>query len=461
MALLRAVRRWLVSPARGAPASLACYGDRKDAELRRDAESILRAAIESADPESAVASSLRDSPAALDNGGSVRIIALGKAASPMARGALAVLGDRIAGGVLVVPEGFPTAAPEPIRRMVGGHPFPDGRSVEAARAVLDVAASAGASDLLLVLLSGGGSSVAVMPPDGMEVRDVAAALSSLQEAGAPPEDLALLFRRLDALKGGGLAASAGAARVLSLAVSDVPGSRADRIASGTAVPDRARFADVQAALRKHGTWTTLPLAVRGHLERGLAGEIDETPKAGPPGFPKAEFRVVAGTETAAAAARDEAHRLGYETQILSTEMVGDAREAGRLLGEMARSLAAARQPGRPPQCVVSAGGTVVRGRADGRTGRNAELVLSAALELDGVEGAIFASLASDGADGATGAAGALATGGTARRALEVGLDPEPVLQAHDAYTLLQTLRDLLVTGPTGTDVGDVQVLLLA
>ncbi len=460
MALIPRLRRWLASSRPGTPAEIASYGERKDSDLRRDAEAVLRSAIAAAEPESAVAGSLRDRPPAIPDDGRVWIVALGKAASAMTRGACEVLGERVAGGMLAVPTDSPTTAPDPIRRFVAGHPLPDARSLEAAQAAFEIAAGTSSSDLLLVLLSGGGSSVAAMPREGLQVQEIAEVTARLMAAGAPVGDLAVVRRRLDALKGGGLAMRRAASRALVLVVSDVPDDRADLVASGPMSPDPARIGKVQSILRTYGVWPDLPLAVRGYLERCLAGEIPETPKAGHACFSGIEARLVAGAKGTAEAALREAEQLGYEAQVLTHELAGDAREVGRLLGDLARSLAATRRPGKPPQCIVAAGTTTVRSSGESFPGRNQELVLQAAIGLEGIEAAILASLGTDGADGGTAAAGALVTGDTVRRARECGLDPEAALEAHDEYTVLRTLRDIVVTGPTGTNVGDVQVLML-
>ena len=460
MAIIGSIRGWLASSDTGAQRSLASPGRRTDADLREHAEAILQHAVSAADSEAAVARSLRVAPPLLPAGGRVWIVALGKAASAMTRGACEVFAGRVAGGMLAVPPGYSTAAPEPIRRFVGGHPVPDECSVEAALAAIEIVGGASADDLVLALLSGGGSSVAALPNEGLRMQELAEATARLIHAGASRSDLAALRKRLDALKGGGLALRCERARGLVLAVSDVPSDRVDLVASGPMSPDPTRIGEVRSILKRHGVWTELPLAVRGYLERCLAGELAETPKPGHPCFSRFETRVVAGTKVAAEAALHEAERLGYESQVLSNELAGDAREVGRLLGEMARSLAAMRRPGALPQCVIAAGATTLRGGPSDRAARNQELVLQAALEMEGVESAILASVGTDGTGGAVPAAGALATGETVRRARDSGLDIGTALQEHDAYALFQMLRDIVVAGTTGTHVGDVQVLML-
>jgi glycerate 2-kinase len=460
VAIIGGFRRRMASSDPVLPAALASLGRRNEADLREHAEAILMRAVSAVDPENAVACSLRSAPPPLSADGRVWIVALGKAASAMARGASQALAGRVAGGMIAVPPGYPTAAPEPIRRFVAGHPVPDARSVEAATAALEIAGGASADDLVLALLSGGGSSVAALPNEGLRVEELAEATVQLIRAGAPSSDLAAVRKRLDGLKAGGLALRCARARGLMLAISDVPGDRLDLVASGPMSPDPTRIGEVRSILKRHGVWTELPLAVRGYLERCLAGEIAETPKAGHPCFSRIETRVVAGPKAAAEAALHEAKRLGYESQVLSSELFGDAREVGRLLGEMARTLAGKRRTDTLPQCVIATGATTLQGGPNDRAARNQELVLQGALEIEGVESAILASVGTDGTDGSVPAAGAVATGETVRRARGGGVDIGAALEEHDAYALFRMLRDLVVTGTTGTHVGDVQVLML-
>ncbi len=460
LAIIGGLRRRMASSDAGAQAALVAFGRRTESDLREHAETILFRAVSAVDPEAAVACSLRAAPLPLSADGRVWIVALGKAAAAMARGASQALAGRVAGGMIAVPPGYPTAVPEPIRRFVSGHPVPDARSVEAGVAALEIVGGASADDLVLALLSGGGSSVAALPKEGLRVEEVAEATLQLIRAGAPSSDLAAVRKRLDGLKAGGLALRCERARGLVLAVSDVASDRPDLVASGPMSPDPTRIGEVRSILRRHGVWTELPLAVRGYLERCLAGEIAETPKAGHPCFSRIETRVVAGPKAVAEAALHEAERLGYESQVLSSELVGDAREVGRLLGEMARSLAGKRRSETPPQCVIATGATTIQGGPNDRAARNQELVLQGALEIEGIASAILASVGTDGTDGTVPAAGALATGETVRRARESGLDIGTALEEHDGYELFRTLRDLVVTGTTGAHVGDVQVLML-
>lgn len=449
-----------------------------EARLRKDARAILLAGLAAADPEPLVVGALEGRPGRAP-GGRVILLAGGKAAEAMARGAARVLGDGIGGGVVVgPPDGVDPRLPG-VRFFRGGHPLPTAEGVEGARALLDAARSAGPTDRILLLLSGGGSAILTLPAEGVTVDDVRTTTRLLLEAGAPIEELNAVRKHLDLLKGGRLARAVAEAaeawrangpdgtgrregpRLTALVISDVVGDRLDVIASGPVSPDPSTWADAVRVCEDRGVWKALPLTVQRRLLHGVAGEISDTPAADDPAFETVEVEIVGSAATAAEGARKEAGRRGYEVSLLTTELEGEAREAGARLAAIARRIRASGEPVQPPACVVAAGETTVTVRGEGRGGRNQELALGAAVELDGVDGALVASLGTDGIDGPTDAAGALATGTTARRAHVRGLDPADHLARNDAYPFFNTLDDLLITGPTGTNVMDLQVVLVA
>lgn len=435
-----------------------------ETRLREDARAILLAGVEAADPERLSAGALEGWPGR-PPGGRVILLAGGKAAEAMARGAARVLGDGIGGGVVVGPPDGEDPHLPGVLFFRGGHPLPTAQGVEGARALLDAARSAGPTDRILLLLSGGGSAILTLPPKGVTVEDVRTTTRLLLEAGAPIDELNAVRKRLDLLKGGGLAraaaSGAGSAPLTALVLSDVVGDRLDVIASGPVSPDPSTWEDALRVCEDREVWEALPLAVQRRLLHGAAGEIPDTPGAGDPAFDAVDVEIVGSAATAAEGARKEAERRGHEVSLLTTALEGEARDAGARLATAARRIRASGEPVPPPACVVSAGETTVTVRGDGRGGRNQELALGAAVELDGVDGALVASLGTDGIDGPTDAAGALATGSTARRAREGGLDPADHLARNDAYPFFEALDDLLVTGPTGTNVMDLQVVLVA
>lgn len=459
-----------------------------EATLRDDARAILLAGVEAADPDALVAEALRDAGPDTGVPGRFVLLAGGKAAPAMARGAARALGDAIASGVIVGPPDGRDPELSGVRFFRGGHPLPTEEGLAGARALLDAARRAGPDEGIVFLLSGGGSAILALPPEGVSVEDVRRVTRLLLETGAPIEELNAVRKHLDLLKGGGLARAVaeashgsgatrtdgmagatraegrtgpGSARLTALVLSDVVGDRLDVIASGPVSPDPSTWADAVRVCEDRGIWEEVPLSVRTRLRDGVAGRIPDTPGADDPAFRSVEAEIVGSAANAAEGARQEAARRGYRVSLLTTTLEGEAREAGSLLATTARRIREEDEPVSPPGCVLSAGETTVTVRGDGRGGRNQEVALGAALELDGMEGALVASLGTDGVDGPTDAAGALATGSTVRRALEAGLDPADALDRNDAYPLFETLGDLLVTGPTGTNVMDLQVVLVA
>lgn len=431
---------------------------RKDeAELREDAETILRAAIEAVDPERLTAEALRRHADAIKASRNVYLVGCGKAAGAMARGAVSVLGERLTAGVIVVPFGTEHEAPDSIDVFGAGHPLPDQAGVAGSCALRALAREAEADDLVICLLSGGGSALMTLPPEELTLEDVQSVTELMLAAGATIDELNAVRKRIDQLKGGRLAQEAAPARVLALSLSDVVGDAPDVVASGPVSPDMSTFADAVEAMKRRGVWGEIPLALRGYMDRGLSDDHDDTPPPGDPCFTQVAYEFVGTAATAAEAACREAEHLGYQAQVLTTALDGEAAEAGRFLAATALALG---EGAGGPVCAVAAGETVVTVHGIGTGGRNQELALAAAIELDGVDRALVASMGTDGVDGPTAAAGAVVTGTTVRRARELGLHPEQALARNDSHPFFEGLGDLIVSGPTGTNVGDVQVVLI-
>ena len=422
--------------------------------LRGDARACLLAAVAAVEPERLVRRFLRSSADSLPGVEPVHVAAIGKAALAMVRGATAALGERFAGGVVVTPAGSSEPPPPGCLTIAGGHPVPDEGSVVGGRAVLGLAERLGSDDFLLCLISGGGSALMTLPPNGVSLADVQQTTSVLLRAGATIGELNAVRKHLDRLKGGRLARAAAPARTLALVLSDVVGDPLDVIASGPVSPDPTTFADAVDVLRRKGAWDEAPRTAREYLEGGLLGAAEESPKADDPCFGRVAVRIVGNNRLAAEAALAEAERRGYAARLLTTELTGEAREVGRGLAE--RALAARRDAPPGPTCLVAAGETTVTVTGSGSGGRNQELALGAAAALAGTEGILLASAGTDGIDGPTDAAGAFADGATMGRAAALGLDPEAALRANDAYPFFRALDDLIVTGPTGTNVMDLQ-----
>jgi len=309
------------------------------------------------------------------------------------------------------------------------------------------------------LLSGGGSALLPLPRDGLSLGDMAETTAILLRSGATIIEMNTVRRHLSAIAGGQLARAAAPAWVATLAISDVVGSPPDAIASGPTVPDPSTYADALAVLDRYGVTARVPAAARHVLEQGRDGVIPETPKPGEAADGEAAVTIVADNLTAARAAADAARAAGFHTQLLTTYLEGEARQAGLVLAGIARQIAATGDPVPRPACVVCGGETTVTVTGDGRGGRNQELPLAAAASLDGLPAVLLVGFATDGRDGPTDAAGAAVDGSTFARARRAGFDPVRSLRNNDAYPLLDAIGDLIRTGPTGTNVADLALIL--
>jgi len=393
--------------------------------------------------------------------GRVLLVAAGKAAPAMAAAAEAVLGARMSDGLAV------SNAPGPrlrrTRLLVAGHPLPDARGVEAARAVEAMVHGLTADDVVVVLLSGGASALLPAPVSGLTLEDKADVTSRLMRAGADITELNTVRKHLSRLKGGGLARAAAPARVVTLVLSDVVGDDLSTIASGPTVPDPTTYADARRILDDRGVAAAVPAAALRHLDAGMRGEIAETPKPRDPIFRRVRTRLIGGNRLSVQAAAREARRQGLRPLVLTTRLEGEAREVARVLVAVLRECVESGSPAAPPVCLLAGGETTVTVRGDGRGGRNQEMAVAAAEPLASfpVE-AVMAALATDGVDGASEAAGGVADRTSVARARALGLAPPAAfLAASDSNAFLAPLGDLIVTGPTGTNVVDLAVLLAA
>jgi len=395
----------------------------------------------------------------VQRGGRVFVVAAGKAAVPMARAASDALGDRLSGGLAVSTAG--EAALSRVRLCPAGHPVPDARGLAAAAEVEALAAGLGRDDLLLVLLSGGASALLPAPAEGLSLEDKAATTRLLLRSGATIQELNAVRKHLSRLKGGGLARAVFPARVVTLVLSDVVGDDLSTIASGPTVPDPTRFADALLVLRRRQVLDAVPAPVRARLERGARGEVAETPKPGDPVFRRTLTRVVGSNRLSLQAASAEARRLGWRPLVLTSRLEGEAREAAGVLVAVLRECVESGRPAALPVCLLAGGETTVTVRGDGQGGRNQELAVAASQALAAFPApAVVASLATDGVDGVSDAAGGVVDDTTAARAAAAGLAPaDAFLAANDTRNFLGPVGDLILTGPTGTNVVDLVVLL--
>jgi hydroxypyruvate reductase len=442
--------------------------------LRRDALAIFESALRAADAGAAVERSLQFESTRkgdfLDIAGRripmgrferIFVVAAGKAAAPMAAAVERILAPRgVTCGVAVVKRGHATSRPASIAVREAGHPIPDQPGVSAAHEIEDLLRIANARDLVIVLISGGASALLAAPAPPLTLRDKQRMTDLLLRAGADIFALNIVRKHLSSLKGGRLAVLAYPATVVTLMLSDVIGDPVSVIGSGPTAPDESTFGDALRVVADYGLTAKAPRAVMDHLERGARGLIPETPKPDDPLFANVQNVVIASNRQALLAAAKAAKRLGYRPILLSSSMRGEARAVAGVHAEIVREILTSGHPAPPPVCLLSGGETTVTVRGHGRGGRNQEFALAAAIQLHGLARWLLLSAGTDGTDGPTDAAGAIASGNTVDRAERAGLAVAESLEANDSYTVFQSIEELVKTGPTGTNVMDVNLFLV-
>ena len=432
--------------------------------LRRKIISVLDAALAAVDPKAAVLNLLQRTGDTLLVGAQrydlthyrrIIVIGAGKAGTPMVQAVESVLGDRISAGLVVVKTGHggPTTY-VPIAEAT--HPMPNEAGVRAGQQILALADAAAADDLVIALLSGGGSALLVAPAPGLTLADKQGMTNALLSCGATINEINCLRKHCSAVKGGQLARAVAPATLITLALSDVIGSPLDVIASGPTVPDGGSWADAWAIVEKYNLADKLPVPIVERLRAGLTGVLPDTPKVGDPAFAKTVNLIVADNRVAANAARQQAQLAGYNVLLLTTHVEGEASQVAKVAVALAKEVRESGQPTAAPACLILGGETTVTlGTNPGQGGRNQELALAAALALQNTPGVTVVSLATDGSDGPTDSAGGMADQGTVVRGLAAGFSAVDALRRHDAYPFLQASGDLLLTGPTQTNVNDL------
>jgi len=439
--------------------------------LREDLHKIRTAALKAVDPASAVRRYMRCHGKILKVGEAswdlsevrkIQLVGFGKAVMPMAEAAVEMLGSKIAHGLIITKYDHASGyvLPERIEVIEAGHPVPDAAGRRGAEKIVSLLKNADERDLVLVLISGGGSALLPLPVYGVSLSDLQRLTNLLLRSGATIDELNAVRKHLSRLKGGQLARLASPATVITLILSDVVGDSLDVIASGSTVPDKSTYADAWAVLERYNVLTQAPKSVRVHLQQGIAGEKPETPKPGDVCFEGVYNTVVGSNRQAAQAAVAQAEALGYRAVLLTTFVEGEAREAAKVAAALVKGVRKHGDPVSPPACLIWGGETTVTVTGEGKGGRNQELALAAAMALEGMAGFCLMALATDGTDGPTDAGGAIVDGLTVKRARSLGLDPVETLASNDAYTLLAAVDDLLITGPTGTNVNDLLVVLI-
>ncbi len=428
---------------------------------RAVARAIWEAALAAGDVDPIVRGALRRygatitaGPLALDLRRVRRVLVLGagKASAAMAQAVEDILADRLSDGLVVVKDGYARPTRK-VRIMEAGHPVPDDRGQAAAAELLRLAESATRDDLVIFLISGGGSALLPAPAPPITLAEKRQLTRLLLAAGADIGELNTVRKHCSLLKGGQLARAAAPATVLTLALSDVIGNRLDVIASGPTAPDRSTYADALAILTRFDLRDRAPRSVVERFEAGARGEIAETPKPGDPLFARVTNLVIADNALIVDAAGARAATLGYTPVGLTRSLSGEARETARDCVARARTLI-------PPACLIAAGETTVTVSGSGIGGRCQEFALAAALELEGVPGITVLAAGTDGTDGPTDAAGAIADGDTIARGAAARLDGHSFLRANDSYSFFRATGGLVMTGPTGTNLLDLYLLVV-
>ncbi|MGQ9630280.1 MAG: glycerate kinase type-2 family protein [bacterium] len=431
--------------------------------MKEDARRIFRSAIRAVDPGGAVKCHCvlsgdrlrvanRDYDLTEYNG--IYVVGAGKGSAAMARALEDILGDKITAGIVATKYGYREELKH-IELMEGGHPIPDAGGERATRAMVELVEDTDQGDLVFCLISGGGSALTPYPVEGISLEDKGRTTKLLLECGATIDELNAVRKHLSRFKGGQLARWIYPATTVTLILSDVIGDKLDVIASGPTVGDGSTFADAYRILEKYDLLRKIPRSALSYIERGLAGDVPETPKPGDSIFRQVQNAIVGNNRLALEAAKEEAERLGYFPVILSSEIAGEARDVARELMARAKGIS-----GGGKKCLIAGGETTVTVRGNGKGGRNQELTLAAAIEIEGMENIAVLSGGTDGTDGPTDAAGAVADGETAPRARALGMDPQDYLDRNDSYHFFQRLGDLIVTGPTNTNVMDIIITLV-
>jgi glycerate-2-kinase len=389
----------------------------------------------------------------------VYVLGGGKASGSMASALEEVLGKRITAGFVNVPHGD-NHKTSIVKLHGASHPIPDEEGVAGARQMLVLAKEANEDDLVITLISGGGSSLMPLPRNGISLQNKRELTDRLLKSGASITDINAVRKHLSAFKGGWLAKKAYPATILNLVLSDVVGDSLESIASGPTVPDSTTFADARRILLKYHLWDNAPSSVRNLILNGEKGAVPETPKEDDTAFEKVYSEILGNNRSATLAAIGHLRSEGLNPLLLTSTLEGEANKVGIVLASIATEVADSSDTSLKPAGLVAGGETVVTVRGKGVGGRNQELALSAALKLKGLEGTVIACLSTDGIDGPTDAAGAVVDGKTVERAMLLGLNPEEYLVANDSNGFFSKVRDLIVTGPTGTNVNDISVIII-
>ena len=383
----------------------------------------------------------------------------GKATAPMARSIEELLGERIDGGIINVKYGF-TEKLDLTEIIEAGHPLPDQKGVEGTTRILALLEEAGEKDLVFSLISGGGSALLPLPAEQIGLSDKQAVTRGLLECGASIDEINTVRKHISFSKGGQMARAAYPATTVNLMLSDVVGDKMDVIASGPFVPDMSTFGEAWEILERYKL-RDIPASIMEYLRRGVRGLVPETPKEEDSIFDRVYNFIIGSNILALEAARAEAEKMGYHTLVLSSMVEGETREVAGVHTAIAKEILSSGRPVSPPACIISGGETTVTIRGDGLGGRNQEFCLAGAMALEDLPlRVVVLSGGTDGNDGPTPAAGAIVDPLSVERGKEKGMDASEYLENNDSYHFFRSTDELLMTGPTNTNVMDVRIILV-
>lgn len=423
---------------------------------------IFASALKAVSPYEAVKSCCKNIVSLYETGNYSKLIFIGfgKAACPMTKAIEDSLPDIIKTGIIITKYNHcKEHAPVQMRIVEAGHPLPDRNGLTGTEEIIRLLKEADDKTLIVCLISGGGSALLVAPYQGITLDEKQKITDLLLKAGADISELNTVRKHISKVKGGRLAEIVYPASIISLILSDVIDDRLDVIASGPTTPDKTTYGDVLKVLEKYKMRDRVPKNIVDVLNRGLYGIIPETPKEGNIIFDYIENIIIGSNKIALSAAKEKAEALGFYIIILSSEIIDEASDVGKWLAQKAIEIQKDKHYNKPI-CLISGGETTVTVRGNGLGGRNTELALAFAIEIEGVSGITLLSAGTDGTDGPTDAAGAIVDGNTVLKARTVGIDPLEYLWNNDSYNFFRQLDNLFITGPTSTNVMDIQIMVI-
>ena len=439
-------------------------------KLREDAISLFHAGIKTASPYNLIPNNIlleeniltisdingTNKSFDLNNYNRITVIGAGKASIPMGYEVEKILEDKIDNGLVVTKNNFRSELKR-IQTLEASHPLPDKNGIEASKKIIEICKKAKEHDLIINLISGGASSLLPYPADDITLEDKIRTTEILLKAGATIKELNTIRKHISAIKGGQLAKYVYPATMINLIISDVIGDQLDVIGSGITVPDPTTFEDSWNVVIKYKLENKIPHSVKNLLRDGIEGKAPETPKPGNPIFKNVYNFIIGNNGLALSAIKIAAEDKGYQAKIISSTLEGEAKIAGKFIAQIAKENSFSEEK---PLCLIFGGETTVTVKGNGKGGRNQELCLSTAIDIDGIKNITFLSGGTDGNDGQTNTAGAICNGRTIERAKELGLDALKFLKNNDSYNFFNKLEDLIITGPTKTNVMDIQILLI-